>query len=242
MSNAPLNGTASVVLVHSSDLHVDDTPGPGRYSGLLGLRSVLFTAGELGADFVLLAGDTFDNGRIAGSILAQATSLLAASPVPVIMLPGNHDPAPPDSIFHRAGLLDLPNVHILGLTHSETVRFDEHALEIHGRAHRGFADMQPVPEPRGRAARWQVVMAHGHYVPPCEWQAQSHRAWRISDDALAAVDADYIALGHWDRATQVGDGSVPAYYSGAPDLAGTVNVIRLAETGVHVERSALRWP
>jgi DNA repair exonuclease SbcCD nuclease subunit len=78
-------------------------------------------------------------------------------------------------------------------------------------------------------------MAHGHYVPPHEWGAQSHRAWRISDGALAATGADYVALGHWDRATPVGDGTVPAYYSGSPDLAGTVNVVRLSRAvGVSV--------
>jgi len=26
---------------------------------------------------------------------------------------------------------------------------------------------------------------------------------------LAATGADYVALGHWDRATRVGDGTVP---------------------------------
>jgi DNA repair exonuclease SbcCD nuclease subunit len=86
-----------------------------------------------------------------------------------------------------------------------------------------------------------VVMAHGHYVPPAEWEAQRHRAWRISDADLTATGADYIALGHWDRPAPVGDGSVLAYYSGSPDLAGTVNVVRLHNTdGVSVSRARLK--
>jgi hypothetical protein len=40
----------------------------------------------------------------------------------------------------------------------------------------------------------------------------------------------------------VGDGSVPAYYSGSPDLAQTVNVIRLTPEGeVLVTRERLAW-
>ena len=35
---------------------------------------------------------------------------------------------------------------------------------------------------------------------------------------IAATGADYVALGHWDRPPQVGDGSIPAYYSGSPAL------------------------
>jgi len=38
----------------------------------------------------------------------------------------------------------------------------------------------------------------------------------------------------------VGDGTVPAYYSGSPDLAKTVNLIRLTVTGdVLVSREPL---
>ena len=49
--------------------------------------------------------------------------------------------------------------------------------------------------------------------------------------AIAATGADYLALGHWDRPARVGDGIVPAYYSGSPDLAQTVNMVRLTATG-----------
>jgi hypothetical protein len=54
--------------------------------------------------------------------------------------------------------------------------------------------------------------------------------------------ADYLALGHCDRPERVGDGTVPAYYSGSPDLARTVNLIRLTADGeVLVTREPLRW-
>jgi DNA repair exonuclease SbcCD nuclease subunit len=230
-----------IVLVHTSDLHVDDDPRPGTYTGLQGMRTVLATAAALGADYLLLAGDTFDNPRISTAKLREAADVLATAAMPVVMLPGNHDPAMPDCLFRRARIVEIPHVHVLGITHGERVAFAAHDLEICGRAHRDYCDMAPLPAPWARLARWQVVMAHGHYVPPEDWEDQAHRAWKISDADIAASGADYIALGHWDRATPAGAGPVPAFYSGAPDLARSVNVIRLAEgRGTDVRRAPLQ--
>lgn len=231
-----------VVVVHSSDLHIDNDARPSGYTGLIGLASVLDAARAANADLVLLAGDTFDNGRIAAPIARRAAELLAQAPVPVLLLPGNHDPAMPDSMFHRSGIVDLPNASVIGLTAAASLVLDTLDLEIIGRPHTSYSDMHPLPDVAARQARWQIVMAHGHYVPPEEWEEQSHRSWRISDAALAATGADYVALGHWDRAAQVGDSRVNAYYSGSPDLARTVNVISLDPvSGVTVERLRVNW-
>ena len=74
-------------------------------------------------------------------------------------------------------------------------------------------------------------MAHGHYEPP-ETRANPLRpSWVFGDEEIAATAADYLALGHWDRAVRVGNGAVPAFYSGSPELAATVNLVRLTATG-----------
>lgn len=230
----------TVVLVHSSDIHVeDDVTGLG-HTGLSGLGAVINAARALSADALLLAGDTFDNHRVSRAILDSAAALIDAAGLPVVLLPGNHDPVLPDCLFRRAGLAGMAHVRIFGVTDDDTILLAEQGLEVLGRAHRGFGDQPPLPSPRSRAQRWQVVMAHGHYVPPGDWHAESHRAWRMADNDLAAMRADYIALGHWDRATRAGDDHALAFYSGSPDLAQTVNVIRLDEAGgVSVTREPL---
>ncbi|MBM3521695.1 MAG: hypothetical protein FJX57_01955 [Alphaproteobacteria bacterium] len=64
---------------------------------------------------------------------------------------------------------------------------------------------------------------------------------RVVELVRAAIDADYIALGHWERAAAVGDGFVRAHDSGSPATARSVNVVRLEEGGgVEVERMPLR--
>jgi DNA repair exonuclease SbcCD nuclease subunit len=232
----------ATLLVHSSDLHIDDAPPDAKYTGLMGLRAVLDAARTADADFLLLAGDTFDNHRVSTATLRRTADLLATAGRPVILLPGNHDPLLPDCLFQRAGFFEIPGIHVFGITEQDAIGFTEQGLEIIGRPHRGYGDMPPFHPPRPRALRWQVVMAHGHYVPPDEWRAVAHNSWRIADADIAATGADYVALGHWDRPAPVGDGRVPAYYSGSPDLAGTVNLIRLCPTtGVTVSRVALDW-
>jgi DNA repair exonuclease SbcCD nuclease subunit len=180
---------------------------------------------------VLLAGDTFENNQLRRPALDQAAHLLAEAAMPIVILPGNHDPALPNSVYVRGGFDRIPNVHILGVTDEESVVFPAYDLEIWGRAHRDYCDMAPLRRPRLRSTRWQVAMGHGHYEPP-ETRANPLRpSWIFSDDEIAATAADYLALGHWDRPMRVGNGAVPAFYSGSPDLAGTVNLVRLTVAG-----------
>ncbi len=230
-----------IVLVHSSDLHVDDEQNATKHGdGTAGLAAVLATARDAGADIVLLAGDTFDNNRVPSPVLDRTGRLLADAGLPVVILPGNHDPALPNSVFVRGGIASIPNVSILGVTHDEAVNFAQYDLEIWGHAHRDYENMAPLRGPRPRNTCWQIAMAHGHDEPPHNLATPLRPSWLFSDDAIAATEADYLALGHWDRHERVGDGTVPAYYSGSPDLARTVNLIRLTTSGdVVVEREPL---
>ena len=220
------------MLVHSSDLHVDEDCAVGaRGDGTASLRAVLTTARALRADIALLAGDTFENNQLSAGILGRAGRLLAETGMPVVILPGNHDPAAAGSVFVRGGFAELPNVSILGVTHDEAVPFGAFDLEIWGHAHRDYFSMAPLRGPRRRSTRWQVAIAHGHYEPPATRANPLRPSWVFSDEEIAATAADYLALGHWDRAVRVGNGIVPAYYSGSPELARTVNLVRLTAAG-----------
>jgi len=221
-----------IVLVHSSDLHVDEDCAIGACGdGTASLRAVLTTARASRADIALLAGDTFENNQLSAGILGRAGRLLAETGMPVVILPGNHDPAAAGSVFVRGGFAELPNVSILGVTHDEAVPFGAFDLEIWGHAHRDYFSMAPLRGPRRRSTRWQVAIAHGHYEPPATRANPLRPSWVFSDEEIAATAADYLALGHWDRAVRVGNGIVPAYYSGSPELARTVNLVRLTAAG-----------
>jgi DNA repair exonuclease SbcCD nuclease subunit len=204
--------TRDIVVVHSSDLHLDHdyTARLHGGDGTAGLAGVLRAARGAGADAVILAGDTFDCHRV------------------------------PDAVYHYGALAEVKNLHVLGVTHEEAVSFAQLGLEIWGRPHRDYGDMIPFERPRPRSTRWQIAVAHGHYVPVPDRSIRLRPSWLIGDDELAATAADYVALGHWNRAVKVGNGGIAAYYSGSPEYAGTVNVVRLTTNGpVAVTRAEL---
>lgn len=241
----PAAPATDVVVVHSSDVHVDDgyTARAHDGDGANGLRCVLQTARALAADVVLLAGDTFEHNRLPMALLDRTARLLADAGRPVVILPGNHDPAIPDSAWHRGRIGALPNVHVLGVSDGDSVAFDTLGLEIRGRAHFDYDDMAPLrARPRPRRARWQIVVAHGHYEATPDLRSTLRPSWLISDSEIAATGADYVALGHWNQPLRVGPASVPAYYSGSPELAQTVNVVTFTAAGkVVVKRKPILW-
>ena len=160
---------------------------------------------------------------------------------PVVILPGNHDPLTPDSVYRRGGLGDIPNVNILGLNAGSAVTFAELELEIWGHAHFDYTDMSPLANPRPRTTRWQLAAAHGHYVDEVRDPNRLIGSWLIHREELIATGADYVALGHWNQSTSVGDGQILAHYSGSPEYTGTVNVVRLRRDGaVEVGKAILR--
>src|SRR5712671_2573788 len=195
-----------IIIVHTSDLHVDHdyTARLHGGDGTAGLACVLQASRSIGADVVLLVGDTFDSHRVPDHVLDRAAAVISDSGLPVVLLPGNHDQA---------------------------IEFPELGLEVWGRPHLDYGDMVPFEIVRARRTRWQVAVAHGHYDPQGDRSISPRASWLINDEELVATGADYVALGHWNRAVRVGGEGVAAYYSGSPEYAGTVNVVRLAASG-----------
>ena len=229
-----------ILVVHSSDLHVDDgyTSRAWGGDGTAPLAAVLETSRAVDADLVLLTGDIFDHNRLPVQVLEKAAEILQGSRVPVVILPGNHDPLMPASVWHRGEFGKYDTVHILGLD-SNSITFEDFDLRIWGRAHTDYGDMAPLACPEQRSTRWHIAAGHGHFVT--EKPEGLAPSWLITEAEITATAADYVALGHWNRHVCVMNDSVPAYYSGSPDLAGTVNLVRLYPSGqVLVDREPLR--
>ncbi len=227
-----MSASREVLILHTSDLHLGaDSVLTDDVSGNVPvLQQVLATARAQHADLVILAGDTFDHNRQRAQLLEEVSDVMADAGLPIVILPGNHDPLTPDSVYRRPEFSNAGNVHVLGLT-ADTGDFPELDLEIWGRPHVDYLDMMPLPEPPERRTRWQLAVAHGHYVEDEPGSGVLLGSWLIRQENLTTSGADYVALGHWNRAVRVGDQQVPAYYSGSPSYAGTVNAIRLHSDG-----------
>lgn len=235
MQTPPLTPHVPLTLVHSSDLHLG-TDGPRAHDSL---EAVLAAAQRAAADILLLAGDVFDHNRVKLAMLDEVARKLGDARMEVVILPGNHDCLVPDSVYRRGGLSEPGNVHVIGLD-EETIAFPRLDFAVWGRAHRDYDDMRPLDGSPARSALRQVVTAHGH------WHGDGTapgRSWLISNDELGGLDADYVALGHVDRHSLFETNGIPVSYSGSPDLARSVNVVRWSDGGApHIERVPLAPP
>ncbi|MGE0387889.1 MAG: exonuclease SbcCD subunit D [Gammaproteobacteria bacterium] len=236
-------------LLHTSDVHVGcDSNGlrGGTDRGYESLAGVVDLGRDLQVDLLIIAGDLFDNLRVRPDMVGQVGELLAAGGLRTIILPGNHDPHMNGSIYDRHGALFPDHVHILRDSDGEVLVFPDIDLQIWGKAHASFDDHAPLhPPPRWHdhdhpeRRLWRVAVGHGLYY---EGVGDDHRSYLIHDDHLAAIDADYVALGHIEVHRAVGPNEVVAFYPGAPDRTGGATLIELSDAAVNVEHVKFRIP
>jgi DNA repair exonuclease SbcCD nuclease subunit len=214
-------------MLHASDLHIDNTP-----EGHKGFVQLVDAAVELDVDVVVLVGDTFDDSRANPETLTLFVEHLDRLRMPVVILPGNHDPHMAGSAYERMELPD--HVVVLSEPDGASVELPTLGVELWGRPHISFADSRPLSglPPRGDQP-WQVALAHGHLV---RYPEDRHRSYLITSEEIAASDRDYVALGHWDVQHDASAGDVTAWYSGSPRrYAACVLVTFSGERDVKVE-------
>ena len=59
-------------------------------------------AAEVGAEFVVVAGDVFEHNQLAPQVVSQSLEAMRAIGIPVYLLPGNHDPLDASSVYTSA--------------------------------------------------------------------------------------------------------------------------------------------
>lgn len=72
------------------------------------------------AQFMVVAGDVFESNQLSRQTLLRSVDALAAFPVPVFLLPGNHDPLDGASIFSTQSFTEAPD-NIIVLRNDEPV-------------------------------------------------------------------------------------------------------------------------
>ena len=213
-------------LLHTSDVHLGgyDHGHAGspeqirrRAHSEAMFRAVIDVGLREQVDILIIAGDFFDNARVHEDTLRFAAAEIARLEKPTVIFPGNHDHVGAGSVYDRIDLMALAqNLHIARSVEGELLAFGDLDLELWGKAHLEhdtyFAPFAGAP-PRGDAA-WQVAVGHGHYLHP---RSGHHPSFHIREADLAALEHDYIALGHWEQQTRVAAGERLAAYSGAPD-------------------------
>ena len=178
-------------------------------------------AAESGAEFVVVAGDVFEDNQLAPRVISQSLEAIRAIGLPVYLLPGNHDPLDASSVYTSALFIaECPdNVTVLDRPGVHEVR---PGLQIVAAPWRSKA---PITDPvagvlDGLPADGvtRIVVGHGAvdiFVPDKD---------RPSLIRLAALEAaitrdavHYVALGDKHSRMEVGS-TGRVWYSGSPEV------------------------
>lgn len=170
-------------------------------------------AREQAVDFILLAGDTFEDNAVERVLIQQAADLLGGVGIPVYLIPGNHDPLVPGSVWEHPSWGFRNNIRIL---------LEENPVVVPG----GRLFPCPVRDKFSRRdpTAWisaeinseiRIGLAHGSF----EGVGGRELELPIPRDAASRAGLDYLALGHWHSLSLFPDGAgVPrAAYSGTPE-------------------------
>jgi DNA repair exonuclease SbcCD nuclease subunit len=173
------------------------------------------------AQFIVVAGDVFESNQLSRQTLLRSLDALKALPVPIFLLPGNHDPLDPASIFLTPEFQNAGD-HIVVLRNMEPVPVPNlEGVEVVGAPWRTkhpstdlCRDLANELEPVTHITR--IAVAHGQVntLSPDPSRPEVIRQAE-AEQAIEAGKFHYLALGDRHSVTEVGD-SGRIWYSGAP--------------------------
>ena len=190
--------------------HVGGAGARVREERLVSLSRVAEAAQNHSVDFILIAGDTFENNGVERTLVQKAVDILSNFKIPVYLIPGNHDPLIPGSVWEHPSWESTNKVTILRR---------EEPVSIPGGilypcpVREKYSHKDPTDWIRASDAEGiRIGVAHG----TVEGIQQEEPDYPIPRDAAIRAALDYLALGHWhSTATYPAlDGAVRMAYSG----------------------------
>jgi len=264
MTRIGSEGSSLVRFLHTSDWQIGMRGGGlGRAADTVRQRRIetierlLALATERECDFVVAAGDLFENNGVDQSQVDDVARRLRAFPnLEIHAIPGNHDLPGPGSVFNRAVLRNVPNLRIHVVP--EPIALPELGVTLHPfpvtSKHSLGDPLEGCPDVSG-VDGVHVGLAHGHVITATFGGHEGDVKLPIDPAHVERCGLDYLALGHWHgtRTFNSGDGAARIAYSGTHERtaydetdAGQVLVVEIERKGASptieaVPTGALRW-
>jgi len=215
--------------IHTADLqlgmtrHFLDSDAQPRYTQAR--FDVVRRIGELasaeGCAFVIVGGDVFESNLLDRKTVIQSLDAMSKIPVPVFLLPGNHDPLNGSSIFRSATFLSNCPANVTVLDTSQPVRLEESGVEIVGAP---WDSKEPLEDLVTKACQGltsdpgiiRIVVGHGAVdtVVPGFGKTSVIHASDVESFIESGI-VHYVGLGDRHSLTEVG-GTGRFWYSGSP--------------------------
>ena len=168
------------------------------------VRRIGALADDRAAEAIVVARDIFDRSEVSDLVVRQTLAAMQESSVPWILLPGNHDPDGPASVWGRVERIARgPQVRVA--RSNEPILLAENGLAILPapltRKHH-FADpTQHFDAQVTPVGAVRVGLAHGSVRNRLSPSAETHNM--IADDRALAAGLDYLALGDWHSVREI---------------------------------------
>lgn len=220
---------AGIRFIHSSDWQLGMTrafltpEASSRFSQarIAAIARLGELARERDAAFIVVAGDVFESSQVARQILLRTMEALEALPVPVFLLPGNHDSLDGASIFSTREFCDAGGNVIVIRTDEPILVPGSPKIEVVGapwRSRRPSSDLctdmlRKLPPATDRL---RIAVAHGQMdsLAPDTSRPEIinlHQA----EKAIGDGRIHFLALGDRHSLTEVGT-TKRIWYSGTP--------------------------
>lgn len=220
-----------------------------RKERLAAVERLVEVARDKQVDFVLVAGDTFEDNGVDRLLVQKTADVLARLGRPVYLIPGNHDPLVPGSVWEH------PAWGVEGITvieHAEPLPIEGGTIypcPLHGK--RSGADPTAWIPQAEAGSGIRIGVAHGTVTDILPVEPD----FPIARDAAERASLDYLALGHWHSLFTVPDskGIVHTAYSGTPEAtkfgesdSGKVLLVEINEADAPpevtpIDTGRLRW-
>jgi DNA repair exonuclease SbcCD nuclease subunit len=209
--------------LHTADLHLgkpfgnfdEDTRGALKAARLNALRKIGEVATDRGAEFVLIAGDTFDAEAPPSRLVKRAIDTMAAfSNVVWVWMPGNHDSLAAADLWERIAR-DKPNNVILA-TSAEVLEVGTKGavLPAPPAVRSPGYDLTEWMTSADTGNRIRIGLAHGGVT---DFGSEEGGLSTIPPDRAEKSSLDYLALGDWHGQMRIG---ARTWYAGTPEADG----------------------
>ncbi len=227
--------------------HFLDADAQARFTGarLAAVRSIGQLAAAEGCAIVVVCGDVFETNHVERPVVVRALDAMAAQPdVTFHLLPGNHDPLDPASVYRSPTFIDHQPANVVVLDSHEPVPVGDGEQIVAA----PWLTKRPIHDLVGAAisdlpsdGTVRVVVGHGivdALSPDPLDPSLIHRS--VLEAAIEDGRVAYVALGDRHSTTDVG-ATGRIWYSGAPeptdyveDDPGNVLVVTIDASGVDV--------
>ena len=185
------------------------------------IRTMGRVAKDWNCQFMLVCGDAFESNLVDRRTVARAMEALKDVPVPVYILPGNHDTLNAASVYRSSTFLELKPAHVHVIETAVPITIGK-SVELVGAP---WISKRPIVNPIEKAIEvlapanevTRICVAHGPVdILAPEKESPGIISVAALERAISEGKIDFVALGDRHSLTKVGDGN-RIWYSGTPE-------------------------